>query len=620
MGRRGLAAAIALAIAMAAPASASAATRYVATTGTDAPDCTNSASPCKTIMYAVGQATDGDTIQIAYGTYVESVNTEKVLSFVGAGGGTLDGIPAATLIRGPTASGAAGSPAMVLPNGGEVHALRAEGGKGANQTLTFGEAGGDGIVYDSNTSAPSSLRLDRVVTAGGNGGSGKNPLDPFEFGSGGRGIDVRDQPGAVALSAIDCGFEGGTGLGQGDAIAVLGPSASADIVRSRMKTEGFGSGSGIVGFSGARLSLDSADVNAERFGATIYEGSLSVRRSRLLAEYALEVVASGGTTSAAQVSDSLIVSTGGVAAESESYDPESTSSLSIVGSTIVGFFSAAAVEADREEGSGPATVTLRNSIARNLSPPSVAVPDLLANGGVINAASSSFSTRVEENGGSASAPGSGSNVAGDPLFIDPGMGNFALQATSPLIDRGDPSIVAAGELDLLGSPRSLDGNRDCIAAPDMGAFELTGLEATCPPSPPPLVLSDFAVTNKVFAPTGVPVKHRVKRGTRFTYKLSAAAHIVITIVRKAPGRLVGKGAKARCVKQTAANRRHKACARFVNATTLSADKQAGSQSTPWNGRIKGKPARPGRYRATIIATDASGQKSTPQQVGFKVIR
>lgn len=46
-----------------------AATRYVATTGADSGNCTNSASPCLTITYAVTQVSDGDTITVADGDY-----------------------------------------------------------------------------------------------------------------------------------------------------------------------------------------------------------------------------------------------------------------------------------------------------------------------------------------------------------------------------------------------------------------------------------------------------------------------------------------------------------------------------------------------------------------------
>ena len=114
-------------------AAASAETRYVAKGGVDSPGCTNSGAPCASIVYAVGQANGGDTIQIGPGTFVESVPTDKVLTFVGAGGGTLDGLPAVTVIRGPAGTTGTGATALELPNGGTVGSLRAEGGKGADE-------------------------------------------------------------------------------------------------------------------------------------------------------------------------------------------------------------------------------------------------------------------------------------------------------------------------------------------------------------------------------------------------------------------------------------------------------------------------------------------------------
>src|SRR5262249_1564933 len=61
--------------------------RYVATTGVDAGDC--SASACATIRYAIGQAASGEIIDIAAGTYTEAgIDVEKDLIFRGAGART----------------------------------------------------------------------------------------------------------------------------------------------------------------------------------------------------------------------------------------------------------------------------------------------------------------------------------------------------------------------------------------------------------------------------------------------------------------------------------------------------------------------------------------------------
>jgi parallel beta-helix repeat protein len=55
---------------------------HVSTTGTDTGDCT--ATPCRTINYAVSQASAGDVIAVAAGTYNESVSITKKLSLVGS--------------------------------------------------------------------------------------------------------------------------------------------------------------------------------------------------------------------------------------------------------------------------------------------------------------------------------------------------------------------------------------------------------------------------------------------------------------------------------------------------------------------------------------------------------
>ncbi len=55
-------------------AAPSATTRYVATTGADAGDCSSSLAPCQHMQYAVDQSVSGDTIKVAAGTYRFSTN------------------------------------------------------------------------------------------------------------------------------------------------------------------------------------------------------------------------------------------------------------------------------------------------------------------------------------------------------------------------------------------------------------------------------------------------------------------------------------------------------------------------------------------------------------------
>ncbi len=66
---------------LAAATAASAATRYVSTHGTDAGNC--SAAPCRTIGYAVTQSAPEDTINVASGTYAETVTISKRLALIG---------------------------------------------------------------------------------------------------------------------------------------------------------------------------------------------------------------------------------------------------------------------------------------------------------------------------------------------------------------------------------------------------------------------------------------------------------------------------------------------------------------------------------------------------------
>lgn len=619
--RRPLVCVATLALALVLPTAAAAETRYVAKGGSDSSNCADGGAPCATIGYAVGQSTSGDTIRIGEGSFIGTVSTELTLSFVGEGGGNPEGAQAKTVVRGSFVPSSSGLPAFELPNGGLLEGLRAEGGGGDNG-IPYGERGGPAVEYSSAATTASTLRLQGVVAVGGDGGFGTEGR-----GTGAVAVDVDSGPGPVSLVANESELAGGIGFGPGDAIDVAGSGASASLTSSRLSGKRSGGG-GITVYEGAAATLEAVDVDAPNIAVAIYDGSLKAMHSRLHSEGAA-VYASpypAEAAAAVQLLDSLITS-GGTSAVDLEAEEGTSSTMSAVGSTFVGH-GLGAIQTKRAENAGPLNVTLRNSIARVLPIPGYPSGDLYADGGSITADFSSFSTRLEENGGSVTAPGSGSNVAGDPGFIDERNGVYVLANTSPLIDRGDPGAVAAGELDLAGAPRSLDGNRDCVAAPDLGAFEVIGQSVECPGNPPPVV-SGFGMTNRVFAPKGTrssrrrgsfAARRRVKRGTKFTFTLSEPARVAIAVERSLPGRRVKRGGKRVCAAPRSSNRKAPRCRRTVAAGKIGGQKGAGGQSVAFSGRVRGKPLKPGSYRARIVATDSAGQSSRPLQLTFKVVR
>jgi uncharacterized delta-60 repeat protein len=110
-------------------------------------------------------------------------------------------------------------------------------------------------------------------------------------------------------------------------------------------------------------------------------------------------------------------------------------------------------------------------------------------------------------------------------------------------------------------------------------------------------------------------RKRAPIGTTFRYTLSEVARVTITLQRARPGI---KRAK-RCVKPTK-RRRGKRCTRFVRAGQLVRESPQGNSRVPFNGRIRRKALKRGRYRAVLRATDAAGNKSAARKLNFRVVR
>jgi hypothetical protein len=116
------------------------------------------------------------------------------------------------------------------------------------------------------------------------------------------------------------------------------------------------------------------------------------------------------------------------------------------------------------DGSGPLTATteVSNSIISGFARDAVR-----AGGGTLDINWSRYATT------SATPPTGANNTSAAPAFVDPAARDYRLTAGSAMIDAGDPAALASDEpaTDLDGLPRLVNGDGDCTARRDLGAFE-----------------------------------------------------------------------------------------------------------------------------------------------------
>jgi len=137
-------------------------------------------------------------------------------------------------------------------------------------------------------------------------------------------------------------------------------------------------------------------------------------------------------------------------------------------------------------------------------------------------------------------------------------------------------------------------------------------------------VSGLGLTNNPFVvggstPTfGVAAKKTTKhkKGTTFQYTLSEPATVRVVISQTRSGRRKGK----RCLAPTRKLRKARKCTRTSVKGTLTRTSHQGANRVAFSGRIGSRKLAPGRYQATLTATDPAKNASKPKTIAFTIVK
>jgi hypothetical protein len=570
-------------------ASAAAATRFVATSGSDEGNtCLSAAQPCQTVQMAIATAEPGDTVSIAAGTYIGEFKLNKPLTIVGQGPSTV----------------LEGSPTVQRP------------------------------VY-----IQSSVSLENLTVRGGlNGSEAKDAIFIGGTGSQVSLVDVVAEQAPTAYNGRNAVYvsTGNTLTMKGSTIRGVGTtclwvSGSATLTESSIAmTPGLGGGAALRTMEGGTASLvdttvtDSGEMipnQGERGSALNAEGgmvtatdstfsgpqSVAIRRGtvvlirdRVMAHEAGVVLHGGAIT---EIRDSLIApSPGGVLGADVMVETEASATpprLTVVGSTLYANGSTRYREARAILAYSPMQALIVNTILQATAFGGDNIVDIeKEEGGTWSITHSAF-TKVAGTG--LPAPGSATNIAAIPVFAGQQAGDYRLTiADAPLIAAGDPAQVNPGETDLAGDPRVLPTS-DCNGSPDIGAYELVRM-IICPQPPPagpspslsgpgtspqqPESATQANSANRIKPKlSGVRVKDR-RHWPKLEFHLNEPAKVTVTIL-KGIGRRGGTDGKY---------------ARYRPVAEFDDDVAAGRSLLPINTGLRSARLDPGVYLLTVIAT------------------
>jgi hypothetical protein len=403
--------------------------------------------------------------------------------------------------------------------------------------------------------------------------------------------------------------------------------------------------------------------------ATFWSGTALVQRSSFLTANTGSGAASVLSNTNATIDSSLLL--GG------QYGVEGEYPGSLVTTTIVGSTIDAGVRGVRDGGSVEATAA--NGTAIILRGSITADPQMTDGTGTVSCTSSDVPDQSP--GGPAGAVDCG-HAAGNvtaaslsDLFVDPGV-DYRLKPTASAVDALPESAVpgATSTTDRAGAPRVVDGNLDCIATRDRGAFELQGRSNTRPVAsasaappfavkgspvgfsgsatdedPPAALGYSWAFSDGASAP-GASVSHAFGATGPATAALTvtdshgctgtASAAVAVADIELSEVSASNASFRPRLLAPAKATpprstrfryslnepatvtfsiQRRAPKKKWKKAGSIVAAGVAGANSTPFKGVIKSKKLVAGKYRALVTAVDSFGNHSAQRTVAFKIV-